>query len=230
MIDRLLEIARSNAADALASEMDDSNDPVEMASAAGELVKKLYREYKDVEAMLAAGTAGVAYCERRAATQSNEHERWELLRSARAIAFNTAANCWPGWDDPGITIERSQIVRALELARRSEAIARDLSLPARKMGGAIWLVGALHLALGEPNEARASFERAEGTFTAAQDSAAYALMARGYIALAGAANPLSHEDGEQMLLATIEQLRADGSNDALFFIEQLLTAKRVFAL
>jgi hypothetical protein len=200
---------------------------IEIAAAIGEEVQRLYRDDRDVDAMLSTAVAGIAYCEKHAAAEPDEHKRRELLRLARSIGFNAAANCWPGWDDPGVRIEPSHVIRGLDIAQHSEALAQELDLPPRNLGGAIWLTGALHLANGERQTARTSFERAERTFLTDPELAAYALMARGYVALADAMEPLGRDAAGARLESTFELLRADGSKDAAFFIDQLATAKRV---
>jgi hypothetical protein len=61
----------------------------------------------------------------------------------------------------------------------------------------------------------------------ANATSSYALMARGYIALALKADPQRRTEGMNMLSEILARLRAEGSQDAIFFADQLATADRV---
>jgi hypothetical protein len=52
-------------------------------------------------------------------------------------------------------------------------------------------------------------------------------MARGYIALAQKPDPQCPKQGSDALDKVLEQLRAERSDDAIFFAHQLATAGRV---
>jgi cytochrome c-type biogenesis protein CcmH/NrfG len=106
-------------------------------------------------------------------------------------------------------------------------LVQELALTPREPGGAHWLVGALKLAVGEYTGARVSFEQAEQAFLSGDAPLAYALMARGYIALARKADPQCRREGADLLNQALERLRAEGSKDAIFFADQLFTADRV---
>jgi hypothetical protein len=110
---------------------------------------------------------------------------------------------------------------------QSRDLVQELALGPREQGTAHWLVGALELAAGRFGAARVAFEQAEQVFLTANATALYALMARGYIALARKADPQSLTEGVNMLSKTLERLRAEGSKDAIFFADQLATADRV---
>lgn len=55
---------------------------------------------------------------------------------------------------------------------------------------------------------------------------AYELMARGYIALARKADPVSAPVGARDFSAALQELRNEGSKDSIFFAEQLVVAER----
>ena len=202
-----------------ASMADACEDPVAMGSAFHSAVKAFYRERKDVTNMLVAGEMGVAYCRRMAVPEPDaEQKTRELRKLARVIAFNTAVNCWPGWGDAGIVIEERHIRAGLELAAQCRELSQELALSPREQGGAHWLTGALELALGRLKIARAAFEEAERVYVAGELTA-YALMARGYIALTG--------KDAGALNGALNRLRLEGSKDAIFFADQIATADRL---
>jgi hypothetical protein len=70
------------------------------------------------------------------------------------------------------------------------------------------------------------FERARRTFEVAGDTP-YELMARGYIALARKADPISVSVGAGDFATALPSLRNEDSKDALFFVEQLVVAERI---
>ena len=210
------------------SDIDAYEDPITMGSALSAAVQRIYRETKDVSRMVAVGKAGVAYCLRRAALGSDGGQTFELRRLGKPIAYNTAANCWPGWDDAGGVIEDAQIRDGIELTARCRELVHELSLTPREAGGADWLVGALQLAVHEYKAAQEAFEQAERAFASDDDLLPYALMARGYVALAQKSDPQGRKQGSDALDKVLEQLRAEGSDDGMFFANQIATADRVF--
>ena len=226
LVDSLIQMIRSRRVSDAISVIDSHEDPTAVGSALNSIVKKLYREYSDVTDMIVAGNVGLDYCLRKSAAESNEDKIRELKKLGKIIAFNTAANCWPGWGDPGIIIEEAHLRDGIKLANQSRDLVQELALGPREQGTAHWLVGALELAAGRFGAARVAFEQAEQVFLTA-NATSLALMVRGYIALARKADPQSRPEGVDMLSETLARLRAEGSKDAIFFADQLATADRV---
>jgi hypothetical protein len=198
------------------------------ASAVSAAVISLYRSQRDVANMVLAALSGSAWCLGQASLQSDAEVATRLKGRARAITFNAAANCWPGWDDEGVTIEDWHIAAGLSLAGLCLMLSRDLGLGAKAEGTAQWLVGALELALGDVASARATFAEAEQSNAALGDEAPQRLMAQGYHALADkCAAPDSHECARALQQA-LERLRAAGPEHGQFFADQIETAQRVF--
>jgi hypothetical protein len=218
---------RSNRLSELASTIDGHQDPLTVASAFNSSVKKLYREYKDVTHMLVAGEAGLAYCLNRANLESDQNKEIELQKLARAIAFNTATNCWPGWGDDGIVIDEPNLNAGIKLALQCLDLTQQLALAPRALGGAHWLIGALELAAHRFDAARREFEQAERTYLSDGSLPAYVLMARGYLALTRKADPGSPTENAETLPQALDRLRAEGSKDAVFFADQIATANRL---
>ena len=227
LVDSLIRIIRNRPVSDAISVLDSHEDPAAVGSALNSIVKKLYREYSDVTDMIVAGNLGLDYCLRKSAAESNEGKKRELKKLGKIIAFNTAANCWPGWGDPGIIIEEAHLTEGIKLATKSRDLVQELGREPREQGTAHWLVGALELAAGRYDAARVAFEQAEQVFPTANTASVYALLARGYIALALKAGPESRPEGLNMLSETLARLRAEGSKDAIFFADQLATADRV---
>jgi len=144
-----------------------------------------------------------------------------LKTKAKAIAYNAAANSWPGWGDDA----PSHIADASDLAQRSLELVEDLKLGHRQVGTSQWLVGALHLAAGRSDDAIVALTRARDAYGAGGERASE-LLALGYLALA-----CSRQDTPERHRAELEeiclQLQQDGSPQAMAFVKQLRTADRL---
>ena len=106
-----------------------------------------------------------------------------LKTKAKAIAYNAAANSWPGWGDEGSSSSHRTSRMDLDLAQRSLDLVEELKLGHRQLGTSQWLVGALHLAAGRSDEAIAAPTRARDAYGAGGERASE-LLALGYLALA----------------------------------------------
>jgi hypothetical protein len=203
-----------------------NDDPKESAAMFAALVKRLYRERKDVTAMIAAGEAGVKFCLEAAEGATDEILAKDLKTSAKTIAYNTAANCWPGWGDEGVVIEPGDLKSGLALACLSHTLVRDLGLGHEAIGKAHWLVGALMLADRQFVDAIGEFQQAENAFQASGD-ASCVLLVRGYAAMARRFDSAPGPAADRALADTLDALRQDGSKQAIFFANQIVTAERV---
>lgn len=201
-------------------------DPMEASIAFIELSRQAHREVKDVSSMLALGNAGTQFALLEAASSENLADAQRLKRYAKTLAFNTAANCWPGWGDIGIEIKEDHLRAGLKLAMLCRDLVVELNLGHKALGGSYWLIGALDLVMGQYAEAHAELLRARGEFQAGGDSD-YVLMAEGYMALVLKAQPESRLAGEDELARILLLLGDRGSKDAKFFANQLITADRV---
>jgi len=179
------------------------------------LCKQAYRDLKSVPAMTALAWEAIGFGVQCAATSP----------SARAIAYNTAANCWPGWGDP-VEIKPADIAEGLKLAERNYQLVVELGLGDKAAGCAFWLIGALRMAAGDSPTAIVRFRNAEAAFRAAKLPAQES-MARGYAALAAKLQP--HPGGPESLDAALSSLRAMEFREAQFFADQLVTAERIFS-
>jgi hypothetical protein len=201
-------------------------DPLEAGAALAALGKVLYRDRKDVTAMIAIGEAGITFCLQQAGSAVDAATAATLKKRARGIAYNTAANCWPGWGDDGIHIDEGHLQSGLALAETCRDLVDELQLGQEALGKANWLIGALKLAADRTDEALEDFERARRACEAAGDATGE-LMARGYIALARKADPISAAVGAREFATALQELRKDGSKASRFFAEQLVVAERI---
>lgn len=187
-----------------------------------DLLKHLYNEAKDVPGLIAIGRAGIQFGLRHAAATLNNDERAEFKGKAKAIAYDLASDLWPGWDEPGIVLNVTDLVLGLDAARCNLRLAQELQRAALPTSRAWWLLGAQRLANRAPADAKIAFERAAQLARDA-DSASEALLADGYAALVdvlGGADPAAFE-------AIKAELQPLPHGD--FFVRQLDTALRVFS-
>jgi hypothetical protein len=177
--------------------------------------------------MLALGRAGIDYQLRQAerVAEGDAGLALRLRTAAKTLAFNVAANCWPGWGDDGVAIEAAHIEEGLQLAKLSLGLVQELALGQHQLGNAFWLVGALDLAASRNEAAMASFDRARACFLSGGERLEV-LLGDGYraIALSAAAD---EQEADVRLDEVIGELRQNGSEKAKFFIGQLQTAARI---
>jgi hypothetical protein len=201
-------------------------NPMDAAVAFMELSKQVYRELQDISSMVALGNAGTQFALLKAASSENSADAARLRTYAKTLAFNTAANCWPGWGDAGIDIKKHHMQAGLKLAMLCRDLVVELNLGHKPCGTAHWLIGALDLAMGQYAEALAELQRSKVEFQAVGDSDCV-LMAEGYVALTLKAQPESRVAGDHELARILPLLGNRGSKDAQFFANQLITAERV---
>jgi hypothetical protein len=226
LLARILRIIDANGIDNAISVIRSNGDPQASGRVFSEISKILYRDRKDVAGMIAVAEAGVTFCLQEALRGKEETTTGTLKKLAKVIAFNSAANCWPGWGDEGIRIDSSHLRSGLILAGICRDLVEELQLGQKETGGAHWLLGALKLAGGQPIEALRDFQRAQQAFEAGGHTA-YDLMARGYVALARKADPTSSPVGAQDFAEALAELQREGSKDAMFFANQLFVAERM---
>lgn len=198
-------------------------DPSAQAKAFAGLARHLYRQRKDVTGMVAAAEAGIAAALAAARAAADPKRALALRTAAKTLAFNSGANCWPGWDDAGVVVTRLHVLAGLSLAQTCLQLVVEQGFGAMQEANGHWLVGALRLAAGEAGAAEAEFRIAEAAFAEAGDTPA-ALMAQAYLALAKAPGA-----GDAALAEALGRLTMEGSKNALFYRDQLITAQKALA-
>lgn len=225
LVSLLALVQTGKVADAIAVVKANPN-PMEAAAAFIELSKQTYRDLKDVSSMVALGNAGTQFAVSKAASSENFADAEKLRKYAKVLAFNTAANCWPGWGDIGIDIKTEHLQAGLTLAELCRDLTVELKLGHKERGTAHWLIGALDLAMGHYAESLAELQRAKEEFRAGGNSD-QVLLADGYAALALKAQPESRLAGAHELDRILLLLGNQNSKEAQFFANQLITADRV---
>lgn len=206
-----------------------SGDSKKIVNTYSELVRDLYSVKHDVPRMIVIGRTGVSYCLTESTRLADEDaELSEKLKGmAKAMSYNISANAWPGWQDEGITITRSDSVAGLDLARFNLRLAGELKRDDVVFTNAHWLVGAHHLALQENDAAIEQFTKAV-EYAKSGEKPDFEHMSRGYIGVAKLAADKSSEEGGQLLTEAIAKLKEIGSDDAKFFAGQLESVSKLF--
>ncbi len=184
------------------------------------LVKQIYSQKRDVPRMILIGRAGIQFClsEAKKNREADPLLASELLGLAKSMAYDVSANAWPGWQDEGVVITRTDLALGLDCARLNLRLAKELKRNEEILGNAHWLLGAQLLAGDKPSEAE--FQSAAEQFRHA-DKADYQEMAHGYAALARLKQNPSDELARREMTNRIRTLRTLEGPDAKFFADQL---------
>jgi hypothetical protein len=204
-------------------------EPAVVAELYSRLLRKLYSEKKNVALMVMLGRSGIDYTLAQARLAEADHagEALKLKGIAKEIAYNLAANTWPGWNDEGIVITKADLAAGLDAARVNLRLGIELKRNDEALANAHWLLGAQLLAAGKPEVAQRSFAEAAARFRTAGKTS-FELMASGYGGIAQMLDGSTKEAGKKKLDLALEGLLQDGSDDAKFFAGQLQTASKVF--
>ncbi len=131
-----------------------------------EMLKKFYWIEKSSHSLVKIGRMGIYFCMSQASQYSRtDADRAKSMKShAKTIAYNLAANSWPGWRDEGVLISQADRAEGLEAARFNLRLAQELEKPRDKLAMAYWLLGAQELANGEKKSALESFEKSANIY------------------------------------------------------------------
>jgi hypothetical protein len=194
-----------------------------------EVTRDLYRRVKDLPASIIVSRQGIDYFLAKAA----EVERTdaplanELRGVAKTLAYNLAANTWPGWNESGIRPTPTDIETGLDAARLNLRLAQELSRGAEPMFNAHWIIGAMELARGRHADAIRSYEQARQISSEAS-LRHYTLLAEGSIAIARIAGKINVTDNEREFRRVKSDLTAGGVTDGKFYSDQLDTTYKFF--
>jgi hypothetical protein len=191
-----------------------------------ELVQHAYWKRKDLAAVVTLAQAGLARM-RAEAQRAGDRDAQACLaakQAQRVLSYNLASFCWPGWNEPGITVNPREHRAGHDAAMQHLALARELKLGDIQMARANWIAGALHLSSGERAEARARFAESAQWATKA-DNPSERLLARGFELLCDEHHPPT--DPADSELNEVKRHLAS-LPDGPDFVTQLETAARVF--
>lgn len=149
----------------------------------------------------------------------------DYKRAALPIAYNLAANTWPGWgtpDDPVPVGDRHRRL-GLEAARLDATLAAEVAPTAQRRFNGQWILGAHLIADGAYADAVTTFETGQAIALEANLDLS-ATMAQGWIHLA---NTLAGAD-EMAALAVIEAKLVEQGGDGPFYARQYAAAYAAF--
>jgi hypothetical protein len=180
--------------------IEDETDPARVLAMYHGAIRHLYWSNKDLNTLVALGRHAVAF---------------GVLHpdALKPITYDIGSFCWPGWDEPGITVDADALSFGAEAAALNLALAVQLNRPVIALANAHWLVGAHDLAAGRTEDAVHAFERSRAFAIEAQDEPTR-FLADGYIAIAR---------GEPIDSDEMRTLSEGGE-----LLAQLHTAARVF--
>lgn len=228
---KAIELTEQQDSFAAASYLESTGDAGQVGELYSHLLRALYFEKKNVPAMVMLGRAGIQFCLRAADREQaagNDEVANELRGIAKTISYNLGANTWPGWDDEGITINRSDLAAGWDAASLNLRLAQELKRGDEVLGNAHWLAGAHRLAVGDWSAANEHFLQTKQRFQAA-GNAAQVLMAEGYLALTEKLAANTRDAGAKRLSEALADLEAADSDEAKFFAQQIQAAEKVFA-
>lgn len=204
--------------------LNQQGDAPAVAQCYADLARKRYNQAKDVTGCILITRAGIQYCLMAADAAVDEECAYQLRSAAKAMSYDLSANLWPGWDDPGITIDGLALAIGMDAARTNLRLALELAKEDLPLSRAYWLMGAHQMAQGQLDVARASFATA-GTYATSADAVADALLAQGYSIM----TKLLAQPDDVECLARFDAVKTelDPLEHGEFFIQQLDTALRV---
>lgn len=193
----------------------------------GQAVKDLYWLDKGAKSLVVIGSRGVSFCLEQAIkfVDSEPTMANGFKAQAKTIAYNVAANTWPGWGDEGVIISKSETEAGLEAAKLNLKLAEELKKPSDKIAAAYWLLSAMQLALDKFQESIASIDLSNIYASQAGDKTvlAYNEGFKGLIFLAS-----GNITGTEPFDSGVRKLKEIGSEDATFYVSQLATGKKIF--
>lgn len=208
--------------------IESQGQPSEVCDIYDKAVRDLYWLDKGAKNLVIVGTRGLSFCLEQA--QRHSHLSQEFVdgfkAQAKTIAYNVAANSWPGWGDDGIVISKAETEVGLEAAKLNLSLAVELKKPADKVAGAYWLLSALELALGKYSESLSSIDRSNIFAQESVDKTvlAYGTAFKGLIYLSAGNASL----GQPLLESGISLLKEVGSDDSKYYLSQIEVSKKIF--
>lgn len=202
-------------------------DPETAMSVFSLVTRDLYWERKDLTAAMALGRAGVEFGLNTSLryARDNPDLAYRLRSQAKSIAYDLASFSWPGWEEPGIEIDTSDLVLGQDAAKTNLRLAVTLKKGDLPMSRAYWILGVHHLAADKPEGARKAF--VEGIkYATAAEARDFELLLRGYVYLIDIiSDPLNSSIRTELEFVLSE---LDRSRDGRFYGEQLQRSLRIY--
>lgn len=193
-----------------------------------EVAGQLYWQHKALPEAVAVSEEAIRRLEE--ALRGAEPVEETLIRPLGGTCYNLASFCWPGWDEPGITVGAEELKAGRRAADRCLALRLAPAHAGFRFGYspsmAHWVVGAYQLADSHWPEAWRSFEDAARLN---REDGGEDVLERGYGCLAALLEEPSSRDAQTAWEALLTHLeKREGDEHAGFFRQQLITAQRVF--
>ena len=224
MLDHAIQLINEKETAAAIDFLNQQDDTAAVAQCYLDLAQTLYNKAKDVAASILMARAGMQYALASAAAESDAEKAYALQSKAKGIAYNLAANTWPGWDDPGITIDPTTIAIGMDAARTNLRLGEELNKGPLPLSRAHWAIGAHHMAQGNMAAARDSFTTAV-RYAQEADSRADVLLNQGYSIMTEIVEAPSAKEAQ----ARFEAIKAEVAplEHGEFFVSQLNMGLRV---
>jgi len=203
--------------------------PGEVAAIYSGLTRFFLRAPRDLDRFVFFSRAGIHYA-LTMAPQAEDPAQVDALRSAaKTLAYDLAAETWPGWGEEAAAPTAEQQAVGLDAARLNLRLARELGKGALKESYAYWMLGAHELAAGLHGKATASFDAAEKKAEEAGNPSA-ALSARGFLAVTRicAGDEAAGRAALRAVEEALAERAADGDEDASFLAAQFAPALAAF--
>ena len=191
-----------------------------------ELVRHCYWQQKDLPLTVMLARAGIQHGLTTAHTTASADSAYELRSLAKTLAYDLASFTWPGWDEPGIVTDASQVAVGLDAAKLNLRLARELEKGGLPLARAYWMLGAQCVAHQQYVQAKAHFADSAHHAQATGESAE-ALLAQAFAALTDVLAAPDDPAPRQTLADLKHQLAAQPDGEA--FVSQADTALRVFS-
>lgn len=228
MFDQALDLLSQSDTFAVIEFLDQQDDPLRVAKTYAELVKHIYWKEKNVPDMVALARAGIQYALASGTTAANDDVGMalQLRGEAKSIAYNLASFTWPGWDEPGIILDKTDQCYGLEAARMNLRLAFELDKGDMRISRAYWMEGAQLMADAELVKSNESFERAT-TYGGRAGEKGDELIARGFELLVDKLQDPQAMKTEKALSGVKDQLLQ--IEHGQMYVDQIDTAWRVFS-
>jgi hypothetical protein len=194
------------------------------------LARYFLEKEKDLAAFVRLSQAGIHYELTMAQLGADAKDIDALRSAAKTLAYDLAAETWPGWGEGALPSTKAQQAIGRDAAKLNLRLARELKKGAMRESLAHWMLGAHELAAGDHERAKASF-LASAKKAQAAGKMGIALSATGFLAITRIA--AGEDEAGRKLLAVVKadlgQRAAEGDEDAAFYASQFDPALKAFA-
>jgi hypothetical protein len=194
------------------------------------LTRHFLQKEKDLAAFVRLSQAGIHYELTMAQLGADAKDIDALRSAAKTLAYDLAAETWPGWGEGALPSTKAQQAIGRDAAKLNLRLARALKKGAMRESLAHWMLGAHELAAGEHLRAMSNFVASMKKAQEAKEPG-IALSARGFVAvtlIVKGEDQLGHTE-LAAVKAELKKRAAAGDKDAAFYASQFDPALKAFA-